>query len=66
MNFGIEGLHMCTIGNYHLQETMLKVFQKYRQIMKEFVKDVKKEKKHKEDISKWREQGKRNLENHPL
>ena len=34
MNFGIEGLHMCTIGNYHLQEKLLKVFQKYMKKMK--------------------------------
>ena len=31
MNFGIEGLHMCTIEHYYLQEKLLRVFQKYRQ-----------------------------------
>ena len=42
MNFGIEGLHMCTIGHYHLQATLLKVFQKYKQNM-EYARDVRKE-----------------------
>ena len=40
MNFGIEGLHMCTIGHYHL---LLKVFQKSSQSMKAFAKDVQRE-----------------------
>ena len=43
MNFGTEGLHMCTIGHYHLQAKMLKVFQKYIQNMTVSAKDVRKE-----------------------
>ena len=43
MNFGIEGLYMCTIGNYHLQAKLLKVFQKYKQNMKEYARYVRKE-----------------------
>ena len=43
MNFGIEGLRMCTTEHYHLQEKLLKVFQKYRQNMMVSTKDVQKE-----------------------
>ena len=43
MKFGIEGLHMCTIGHYHLQAKLLKVFQKFKQNMMESVKYVQKE-----------------------
>ena len=43
MNFGIEGLHMCTIGQYYLQAKLLNVFYKYRQNMTVSAKDVRKE-----------------------
>ena len=39
----IEVLHMCITESYHLQAKLLKVFQKYRQSMKEFAKDVQRE-----------------------
>jgi len=42
MNFGIEGLHMCITGHYHLQAKLLKVFQKCRKNMMVFAKDVQK------------------------
>ena len=44
MNFGTEGLHMCTIGHSHLQVKLLKFFQKYRQNMTVSAKDERKEK----------------------
>ena len=34
---------MCTIGHYHLQAKLLKVFQKYKKNMKEYARDVRKE-----------------------
>ena len=34
---------MCTIGKYHLQAKFLKVFQKYKKSMKEYARDVQKE-----------------------
>ena len=34
---------MCTIWHYHLQAKLLKVFQKYKQNMKEYARDVQKE-----------------------
>ena len=40
---GIEDLHMCTIEHYHLRAKLLKVFQKYRQNMTVYAKDVRKE-----------------------
>ena len=43
MRFGIEGLHMCITEHYHLQEKLLKVFQKFKQNMKGSTKDVRKE-----------------------
>ena len=43
MNFDIEGLNMYTIGNYHLQAKLLKVFQNYKQNMKEYATDVQNE-----------------------
>ena len=43
MHFGVEGLHMCITKHYHLQEKLLKVSQKCRQNMKEYAKDVRKE-----------------------
>ena len=36
-------LHMCITENYHLQAKLLKVFQKFKQNMMEFAKDVRKE-----------------------
>ena len=36
----IEGLHMCITEHYLLQEKLLKVFQKYKQNMKEYARDV--------------------------
>ena len=39
----IEGLHLCTIGHYHLQAKLLKVFQKFKQNMKGSAKDMQKE-----------------------
>ena len=39
MNFGIEGLNMCTTEHYHFQEKLLKVFQNFKQNMKESAKD---------------------------
>ena len=43
MNFGTEGLHMCTVEHYHLQAKLLKVFKKFKKNMKGFAKDVRKE-----------------------
>ena len=39
-NFGIDGLHMCITEHYHLQAKLLKVFQKFKQNMMEYAKDV--------------------------
>ena len=36
--YGTEGLHMCTIGHYHLQAKSLKVFHKFKQNMMGVVK----------------------------
>ena len=51
MNFGTEGLHICTKEHYHLQAKLLKVFQKFKKNMKKSAKDVQR-KEYKEDISK--------------